>query len=534
MKTIELDRKIAQLHEWLDRAEQRARTLSLPGEPVGKELIEELRNALEELHVAQEELHTQNEEISASRSMLDQERIRYMELFENAPDGMLITDLAGKIKETNTAALQLMGTSAPLQTGKPLAVFVKQSDRRTFRSRLNDLQKSSQKATLEWEMDLQRRDGTVRNVLAKVRVLHDEIDRPSGLHWLLRNITLQRQSELQIRFQASLLDAVDQGVIVVDPGGKVLYSNRAIEEIYGWSREEVLGHDIAEIGFPPALRSQVHLVLSRIAQGEHWQEEFDAVRRDGSTFPVLATAIPLPKVGDSAAAIIGISTDVSVLKRTELELQKANRIKENLLDELRHRVRNNLQTIYALLALQSSAVESLEMAVLLKESQKRVRTIAQIQDQIFQSQDPSLINLGEFLHRLAARLFKTYHADPQKIALTVDSPEIVLPLNTALPCILVMGELVSNAVRHAFPGERRGKIRIGAQAMASGEVRIWVVDDGVGLPPDLKPHLSAALGLRLVSSLAKQLGAGLEFAGPPGTAVTLVIPPDRGKGDLKP
>ncbi|MBD2740083.1 ATP-binding protein [Coleofasciculus sp. FACHB-1120] len=159
--------------------------------------LEELKTALEELHVAEEELRQQNESLLAARSALESERQRYQDLFDLAPDGYLVTDGAGMIREANQAAAQLLGVAHTYLVGKPLIIFVPEDTRRAFRSQLTHLPKLG--LLQEWEVRLKSRQGNLFDAALTVASVRDKPGQGSSLRWMLRDITARKQAEEKIR-----------------------------------------------------------------------------------------------------------------------------------------------------------------------------------------------------------------------------------------------------------------------------------------------------------------------------------------------
>ncbi len=177
--------------------QQRASRLSLPHPNMAVAALEELETALEELNVAEEELRTQNEELALARDAVEVQRQRYHELFEFAPDGYLVTDLVGIIREANRTAAKMFNVLPENLIGKPLVNFVSYEERRCFRSKLNQLRQLDWMQ--EWEVHLYPRGGTLFDAAVTVSIVHDWEGNPVGWRWLVRDITARKQAEEKIR-----------------------------------------------------------------------------------------------------------------------------------------------------------------------------------------------------------------------------------------------------------------------------------------------------------------------------------------------
>jgi two-component sensor histidine kinase len=194
--------------------------------------------------------------------------------------------------------------------------------------------------------------------------------------------------------------------------------------------------------------------------------------------------------------------------------------KELLLREVHHRVKNNLQIISSLLSLQASQSRDPRIVAMLRESQGRVRAIATIHEKLQQSGSVARVDLAEYIRGVASQLFSSY-GGAGRILLLMDIEPLELALDTAIPCGLIVNELVSNALKHAFEDGRHGEIRIEMGRMEDGRLRLLVADNGIGLP---EPGLvrEGSLGLELVKALAEQLGGTLEVTrDAPGATFTI-------------
>jgi two-component sensor histidine kinase len=200
-----------------------------------------------------------------------------------------------------------------------------------------------------------------------------------------------------------------------------------------------------------------------------------------------------------------------------------------LIQELHHRVKNNLQVIASLLRLQAKASTSEAATAVLRESQLRVEAIAMIHEQLYQSPDLREVDLAQQANLLLTNLFHAFGVDPARISGQVavcprpEGAPLVLGVDQAVPVGLILNELVSNALKHAFPGARAGSIRVEAKAR-EGNVELAVIDDGVGVPEDLATRKGKSLGLQIVEILARQLRGTWELKREAGTTFRLSFP----------
>ena len=196
--------------------------------------------------------------------------------------------------------------------------------------------------------------------------------------------------------------------------------------------------------------------------------------------------------------------------------------KEVLLREVHHRVKNNLQIVASLLNIQAEALpEALRLA--LDESQRRVRSMALVHEQLYTCERPDQLDFGEYVDSLTQDLFAAYSIRPEVVGLRRDLESVLLPVDQAVPCGLILNELMTNALKHGFPDGRSGEIHVDLHAM-HGEVVLRVADTGVGLPPGFDCGQCDTLGLRIVDILRHQLNGKLECADEGGASFTLRFP----------
>jgi len=210
-----------------------------------------------------------------------------------------------------------------------------------------------------------------------------------------------------------------------------------------------------------------------------------------------------------------------IADRTE-KLNASLEEKVLLLREIHHRVKNNLQIIISLLNLQSRYIEDERTQQLIRESQNRIRAMALVHEKLYQSKDISKIDLDNYIRFLGNSLFQFYGMKGKGITFTTDMKDISLDINTAIPAGLIINELVSNSLKHAFPGGREGEISI-AIKRENKSLSILFKDNGVGIPQDFDWRNAKSLGLRLVVSLVEQLSGTIELDRTAGTAFNIVM-----------
>jgi two-component sensor histidine kinase len=206
-----------------------------------------------------------------------------------------------------------------------------------------------------------------------------------------------------------------------------------------------------------------------------------------------------------------LKQELAERKRAEEQIEASLKEKEVLLKEIHHRVKNNLQIISSLLSLQSMHVKDKGAVEMLRDSQSRVRSMALIHERLYKSEGLVKINLAEYIRDLSGYLLRSYETKPDAIRLKLSADDVLMSIDTAIPCGLILNELISNSLKHAFPGKRGGEIRIGFHSDDEDRFVLTVGDNGIGFPEDLDLRSTKSLGLQLVNALTDQLEGSIEL-----------------------
>jgi two-component sensor histidine kinase/DNA-binding NarL/FixJ family response regulator len=212
-------------------------------------------------------------------------------------------------------------------------------------------------------------------------------------------------------------------------------------------------------------------------------------------------------------------------KRTESQLKDSLQQKDMLLKEVHHRVKNNLQIISSLLNLQLERSGKGDAYQALRSSQDRIRTIALVHEKLYQSRDLGKINIADYLESLARSLFVSYGVDSSAVRLQMDAQPVYMDMDRAIPCGMLVYELLSNSLKYAFPKGRKGRIRLSLGTTTDQRTRLEIRDDGVGLPEGFDYRRTDSLGFQLVCRLADQLRGELHYDGANGTTFEVTFAP---------
>ncbi|MEC5400015.1 sensor histidine kinase [Uliginosibacterium sp. H1] len=330
------------------------------------------------------------------------------------------------------------------------------------------------------------------------------------------------------RFRA-VVEVAPDGMAMVNRDGRIVLVNRGLERMFGHRREEMIGQPV-EMLMPDRYRDMHHGLRSSYLRSPTTRDmagrrELFALRRDGSEFPV-EIGLNALQTADGMHVLATI-VDVTKRKADQTMLNKSLEEKTVLLNEVHHRVKNNLQVISSLLNLQSST-STPEARVVLAESQSRVKAMALIHQLLYERNDFSRIELSVYIARLASLLRETFLRQSARITLNVSNEAMGLgiDLQRAVPCGLLVNELVTNAIKHAFPDDRPGRVDITLRRSSDGSGCIIVADDGIGLAPDKELGKASSLGFQLIPLLVEQLGGEIGVSREGGTVFTLFFHPE--------
>jgi PAS domain S-box-containing protein len=323
----------------------------------------------------------------------------------------------------------------------------------------------------------------------------------------------QALAKSEARFRG-VVEAAPNAMVMIRDNGLIEMVNAQAERVFGYSRAEMLGQPV-EMLAPERFRAHHSRLRDEFfgdpkSRPTGADQDLYGLRKDGGEFPMEIGLDPVET--EEGVLVLSTIVDISDRKSKETRLEAALKEKEILLGEVHHRVKNNLQIIQSLLYLQAAKVKDETLARLLRESQNRIKSMALIHQTLYESKDFARVDFGLFLDTLVPTLVSSYAIETSQVALSINAAEVSLPISAAIPCGLIVNELISNALKHAFPEGRQGRIAVDLRNEEGRTIVLSVRDDGVGLPVEFDLERAATLGLQLVRLLADQLGAEIEVS----------------------
>ncbi len=330
-------------------------------------------------------------------------------------------------------------------------------------------------------------------------------------------------------------NVADYALVPIDLNGRVSGWNSGARNIFGYTDEEIIGES-ASLFFPEEDRDRNEPAkdLERALNQGRSEDERWLMRRDGSRFWARWVTTPVREESGELRGFAKVLRDETTRKELEDALTTSLQEKEVLLREIHHRVKNNLQVISAILSLHSDETADTKIKTILDEVEGRVRAVAALHETLYSSRDLANVDFGPYMRQLLADLNGCYHLDPDLFRFTVECDDIVLPVEQALPLGLIVNELASNAIKHAFSGKPGGHIQVECRYVAAGlkpgdtldqaSCRLSVCDNGTGIENPAEIWLAKSMGLRLVRLLSAQLKGEMHLDQADGTCFSLQFP----------
>jgi two-component sensor histidine kinase/putative methionine-R-sulfoxide reductase with GAF domain len=320
------------------------------------------------------------------------------------------------------------------------------------------------------------------------------------------------------------------GVLAAEVGLTCPMSHGVIGRVFRTGQTQL----VPDVRTDPDYQGENPVLLSELAVSVRRGQQVVAVLNLEGDKPAMFGAEER-QLGESLAEAIGLAlenvrlfaavqVELAERKWAEEQLRDSLHEKEMLLKEIHHRVKNNLQVVSSLLNLQSGYINDAHVQEIFQDSQNRVRSMALIHEKLYRSKNLAEIDLGEYVRELAMFLFSSYKAAGRGITLKVQAANVYLGIDSAVPCGLIINELISNSLKHAFPAGRSGEIYLELSCQTDNQTMLTIRDTGVGFPPELDFRETNSLGLQLVNTLVDQLDGKIDLQRNHGSQFKITFP----------
>jgi PAS domain S-box len=451
-----------------------------------------------------------------AKELLKTSELHYKTIFENTGTATLITREDTIISLVNSEFERLFGYSKEEIEGKISWIdFALEEDMEQLVNYHNLRGSDPDSAPKNYEIRLINKKGDIRDVYVTIDLIPYTKNRVVSL----LDITDKKRSkrallESENHYRKLLENSFD--AVVIHSEGKIISANSTALKLMGIKNPDKHQNnslfDFVHPKYSKTVSKRVHKMLEEGETVPPIEEKF--VRPDGTVVHVEVLATAFIYKGKKAVQVV--FRDISERKKSENDIKSSLKEKETLLMEIHHRVKNNLQIISSLLDLQANYVDEVEAINVLQESQNRIKSMAIIHEMLYQSTDLTSINFTNYIKNLVRDLFISYGAN-NRVKYIIKSEPILLNIETAIPCGLIVGELVSNSLKYAFPNHETGKILVSINPCGE-EFELIISDNGIGFPENIDfKNINTSLGLRLVNTLTKQLEGSVELDKTEGT-----------------
>lgn len=327
-----------------------------------------------------------------------------------------------------------------------------------------------------------------------------------------RNVTQRKETEQKLeeneKRHRTFTELSFDAIFEVDMDGYIKQCNKRACELFGYDQSELIGMHVLELTPEQYRNKQPDTFINVVTTGnEAWERSYK--KKDGTIFPTEIHTAFYEMAGEKR--LIAYVRDNTAHKEYKHTIQKSLKEKETLLSEVHHRVKNNLAIISGLLQMQVFNTDDEQLLSKLKESQARIQSIAMVHEKLYGSESFSEIAIDQYINDLLNMIEESMSDYEKQITVEKDMDHILMTVNKAIPCGLLLNELITNCYKHAFSGRTNGTIQISIKRRDT-QIELKVADNGLGLPASFDLNEVSSLGMTIVRTLAKQLNGTLEIA----------------------
>jgi len=493
---------------------------------------------------------------------LKQAEQKYRNLFENALEGIYQITPKGKLLTANPAMARILGYDSvedliTTVTDTARQLWAHQEQRKDYIRQLRE-----HDVVEDFECEFFRKDKSPIWVALTTHTVRGTDKKIMISEGILADITRRKKAERELIDRESeyrtILHTTMDGFCIISPDGKFLDVNDAFCRLTGYSRDELFVRSLSDIEAKETADVISEHSREIIRKGED-RFETRYRRKDGSLIDVEVSVVATDRHGgqfvtfhhditerirahealisarneleqkvfertrELKATNESLQAEIVLRNKAENDIVTSLKEKEMLLKEIHHRVKNNMQVISSLLFMQARAQKDETIKGILQESQDRIKSIALVHEKLYQSTDLDRIDYTDYLRKITEHLFESYKIDPTIVKLHLNAEKAVLHIDKAVPCSLIINELISNSLKHAFPGGRKGVITIDFRKGVDNYILTYS-DDGIGIPEGITFDRTDSMGMQLIKGLTKQINGSIALDRTVGTKYTITFP----------
>ncbi|MCD4819588.1 MAG: PAS domain S-box protein [Candidatus Cloacimonetes bacterium] len=449
--------------------------------------------------------------------LLENEK-RYRTMIENANDMIWTLDTKGNFTFFNRQSELITGYKLENWIGKSFASLIHQDD---FEIVKEVFKETFSGKPSHYIVRIYNKNGEIIILSVNTASIFEK-SRIIGTVSFGRDITEQKKAEENLQFLSSITKQVTDAIIVTNTNFEIIYVNKATEELYDYSQEELLGKKPNILNAEEMNEQIQNDIYQTVSSGKVWLGSHLNRRKDGSCFFCEFKISCLRNRQDEISSYIAIQRDITERKHAEDQI-KASLVEKNLmLQEINHRVKNNLQIICSMLKMQSRSIEDEHLLEIFRDSQNRVKSMAIIHQKLYDDKDFANVNFEKYIKSLTLNLMSSYKINRNIIKLNIEIKNVLLNINASIPCGLILNELISNALKYAFPENRKGEITIKFN-VENDIYSLIVSDNGIGFPQEINFMNPNSIGLKLIHILILQLQGTIELDKTKGTKFIIIF-----------
>lgn len=462
------------------------------------------------------DLAAANQELEVLRAEAVSELVAIVKSSDDAIVGMTLN---GMIRSWNPGAERVYGYSAEEMLGRQISVLCPPTRLDEVPMMLNRIACGEHVRNVD--MVQRRKQGDRIDVSLTISPVKDADGCVMGVSVIARDVTVKRRIEAALRESEArfrmMADMAPVMVWMAGPDTHITFINKRWLEFTGRTVQEEIGDNWFTGIHDDDLDRCRKSYLEAFKSEQPFFLEYRLRRHDGTYRWIMDTGVPLFDEEGQLGGYIGTCMDLTERKGMEDQLRRMLKEKDSLLREVHHRVKNNLQVLSSLLNLQSASIKDPVVTQLFRECQVRITSIALLHETLHRSNDLSRIKMGDYVRTLTGHLFRSYGVDPTVVALELNVEDVEFDIDTGLTCGLIIDELVSNCLKHAFVDGSGGTIHIDLLDRFDETFTLCVSDNGIGIPKDGVLNNPDSLGLELVTLLAEKLDGRTELRSGAGT-----------------